>query len=110
MAQGNQMHMVTESAQRAQTVAGGTADGLHGHVTRLTGEVGSVIGSGWVMDQATAFHTAHTNWADGMGRLITALNKVATDTGANVNDYVANDQVLASSIGKVQAPPFSGVL
>ena len=110
MAQGNQMHMVTESAQRAQTVAGGTADGLHGHVTRLTGEVGSVIGSGWVMDQATAFHTAHTNWADGMGRLITALNMVATDTGANVNDYVANDQVLASSIGKVQAPPFSGVL
>lgn len=110
MAQGNQMHMVTESALHAQTMAGSTSDSLHGHVTRLTGEVQGVVGSAWSMDQATAFTTAHASWVDGMAKLITALNKVGADTGAAVNDYDNNDQVLASSIGNVQAPLFSGVL
>ena len=62
----NQLHMVTESAQHAQTISASTADSLHGHVTRLTGHVGAVIGSGWAMDQAVSFGTAHQSWADGM--------------------------------------------
>jgi uncharacterized protein YukE len=106
----NQMHMVTESAQHAQATSGTTADSLHGHVTRLSGEVGAVIGSGWAMDQAIGFGNAHQSWADGMGKLIVALHKVSADTGAHLNDYVENDMVQAAAISKVQAPMFSGVL
>jgi uncharacterized protein YukE len=106
----NQLHMVTESAQHAQTVSGSTADSLHGHVTRLNGEVGAVIGSGWSMDQAIAFANAHEGWAKGMANLVVALNKVSADTGAHLNDYVHNDETQASALNTVQAPMFSGVL
>lgn len=106
----NQLHMVTESAQHAQTIAGSTADSLHGHVTRLTSHVGAVIGSGWAMDQSVSFGTAHQGWADGMAKLIVALNKVSADTGAHLNDYVNNDATLTSQLNSVQAPMFSGVL
>lgn len=110
MAQGNQMHMLTESAEHAQVVVGSTAQSFNGHVTRLTGEVNGVVGSAWSMDQANAFMTAHSNWAEAMGKLVVALEKVGADTGAAVNDYFNNDLLQASAIGKVQTPMFSNVL
>jgi uncharacterized protein YukE len=106
----NQMHMVTESAQHAQTTSGTTSETLHGHVTRLNGEVGAVVGSGWSMDQAISFGNAHQSWVDGMGKLIAALQKVSVDTGAHLADYVENDLAMSAAINKVQAPMFSGVL
>ena len=106
----NQLYMVTESAQHAQTTSGTTADSLHGHVTRLNGEVGAVIGSGWSMDQATGFGNAHQTWSEGMGKLVVALQKVSADTGAHLTDYVNNDAAHAAVMNKVQAPMFNGVL
>lgn len=106
----NQMHMVTESAQHAQATAGTTADSLHGHVTRLNSEVTAVIGTSWAMDQAIGFANAHQNWADGMAKLILALQKVSADTGAHLNDYVENDIAQTAAINQIQTPLFSGVL
>lgn len=106
----NQLHMVTESAQHAQMTSSGTADSLHGHVTRISGEIGAVVGTGWHMDQAFGFLNSHQSWADGMGKLIAALHKVSADTGAHLNDYMETDLVQAASLNKVQAPMFSGVL
>jgi uncharacterized protein YukE len=110
MAYGNQMHMLTESAQHAATTAGSISDSLNGHVTRLSGEVSGVVGSSWSMDQAIAFNRAHETWTQAMGKLVVALNKVGTDTSANVNEYVDNDATQTAAIGAVEAPMWSGVL
>jgi uncharacterized protein YukE len=104
------MHMVTESAQHAQATSSATAESLHGHVTRLNAEVGAVVGTGWHMDQAIGFANAHQSWADGMGKLIVALQKVSTDMGAHHNSYVETDAVQAGALNRIQAPMFSGVL
>ncbi|GAB3938193.1 hypothetical protein GCM10029976_052330 [Kribbella albertanoniae] len=107
----DQMHMVTESAQHAATMAASTAESMSGHVTRLSGVVGSVVGGGWHMDQAFAFGNAHQNWADGMAKLIAALNKMSADTTMHMADYEETDTAQAAQLVRtVQTPSFAGIL
>lgn len=110
MAIGNQMDLVTESAQHAQAMSTTVASGLNGSATSLRGAVQSVIPARWEMEQSVAFSNSHEKFQVAMVNLIRALEKIGVDTGSAEKDYTANDTTQAALFNKIEAPPFSGQL
>ncbi|ONI67118.1 hypothetical protein BWI15_28540 [Kribbella sp. ALI-6-A] len=110
MAIGDQMDLVTESAQHAHAMSTTVSSGLQGSATSLAGQVGAVIPARWDMDQSVAFSRAHDKWQAGMAQLVTALDKLGTDTRSAEGDYTNTDMAQATVFNGVEAPAFNGQL
>jgi uncharacterized protein YukE len=110
MAIGDQMDLLTESAQQAHAMSTTVSSGMKGSATALAGQVGAVIPARWDMDQSVAFNRAHEKWQTGMTQLITALDKLGVDTKSAEGDYTNTDLTMTSTFNGVEAPAFNGRL
>jgi uncharacterized protein YukE len=100
----NQMYLRPSAAQQASAVSAQTSGDMFQHKTTLDGAVADVIGSAWIMQQASSFGTAHAKWSAAMQGLIDSLNKLSGDANQHQVAYAANDAAMAGTIGRVPDP------
>jgi uncharacterized protein YukE len=100
----NQMYLRPAAAQQASAASAETSGTMHTLKTTLDGAVADVIGSGWVMEQATSFLQAHYRWREAMEGLVMALDKLSGDSNRHQLEYVANDSQWAGGIARIPEP------
>jgi hypothetical protein len=100
----SQMYLRPVAAQQASAASADTSAQMHTHKTTLDGAVADVIGSGWVMQQATSFLQAHYKWREAMEGLVMALDKLSNDANRHQLEYAANDDEWAGGIARIPEP------
>ncbi|MCA2218182.1 WXG100 family type VII secretion target [Wangella sp. NEAU-J3] len=92
---------MTETLERAASVAGNVAGSIDGHRASLRPTVEALRGQ-WEGTGRVAFEGAHQTWEEGINRLVAALRALGENTAYSVNTYVAADETNRANFEKVQ--------
>ena len=107
----DQLHGVTESLERAASMAGTVSGDIKSHLTTLRPTVDALKGE-WEGTARPLFDAAHADWEAAVTRLTAALDTLGENTKYAVATYVNADEVGASSLKAVPTGglPFDGAL
>ncbi|WP_117214445.1 WXG100 family type VII secretion target [Allorhizocola rhizosphaerae] len=110
MPTGDQLHGMTETLQRAASMAGTVATNIEGHRATLRPIVEALKGQ-WEGTARPAFDAAHAQWEAGIVRLNAALEQLGEGTAYSSTVYVAADEAGSSALNGVQGlAPFGGAM
>ncbi|TDO50629.1 hypothetical protein EV643_104122 [Kribbella sp. VKM Ac-2527] len=104
----SQMYLNPLAAQQASTASADTSAQMHIHKNAVDNAVTGVIGTGWVMRQATSFLQAHYKWREAMEALVMALDKLSGDANKHRLEYAANDDEWAGGFARIPEPSTLG--
>jgi WXG100 family type VII secretion target len=108
---GDQLHGVTETLERAAATAGTVSDNIEGHRAALRPTVDTVRADGWDGSSRIAFERAYAEWEEGITRLVTSLRGLGENTTYSVNLYSSVDEAGQSRMNQVQGMgAFDGAL
>ena len=96
----DQLHGMTETLDRAASMAGTVSDSIDGHMGTLRPAVESMRGQ-WEGTSRVAFETAHQRWEEGMVRLSTALRALGENTSFSSNTYAQVDATNTTQLNQV---------
>lgn len=107
----DQLHGVTETLERAASMAGTVSGDIKGHLTTLRPTVDALKGQ-WEGTARPIFDAAHADWEAAVTRLTAALDTLSENTKYSVATYVNADEVGASGLKAAPAGglPFNGAL
>jgi WXG100 family type VII secretion target len=106
----DQLHGVTETLERAASMAGTVSGSIEGHRASLRPTVDALKGQ-WEGTARPAFDAAHEQWELGITRLVTALNSLGENTQFSSNTYLAADEAGRAGVSQAQGMgAFGGAL
>ncbi|MGH3392239.1 MAG: WXG100 family type VII secretion target [Actinomadura sp.] len=106
----DQLHGVIGTLDRAAVMAGSVAGDIEGHRASLQPIVAALQGQ-WVGQAPIAFTQAHTNWEQGITRLVAALNSLGENTQFSSAQYVTADETGTAAVNQAAGgAPFNGAL
>lgn len=107
---GDQLHGMTETLDRAASMAGTVSGSIDGHRSSLLPAVEGLRGQ-WEGTAREAFERSHAAWDEGIVRLVTALQSLGENTTFSSNTYVAANDTNAANLNNVASlSAFGGAL
>lgn len=97
---GDQLHALSETLDRAASMAGSVSDSIDGHMSALRPTVEGMRGQ-WEGTARIAFENAHQRWEEGMARLTVAMRQLSENTTFSSNTYQQADATSQSQLNNV---------
>ena len=91
---------MTETLDRAASMAGTVSDSIDGHMGALRPAVESMRGQ-WEGTARGAFEQAHQAWEEGIARLTVAMRQLGENTTFSSNTYVQADATNSAQLNKI---------